>query len=90
MGGLDNCIGFKDRTNIKITCPVQDGLERVVYNGQKRFHALKFQAIVCADADLLHGYGPVKGRRHGWITVVGYPSTIGRKESDSLHPIGLG
>ena len=41
---LQNCFGFIDRTIRKIAQPKY--LQRVIYNGHKRVHAIKFQSIV--------------------------------------------
>lgn len=37
---------------------------RVMYNGHKRLHALKFQAVTAANGMIAHLYGPMEGRRH--------------------------
>lgn len=66
LGVLDNCVGYIDGTVIEIARPSGDGLQNVVYNGHKRKHALKFQAITLADGMFYHVYGPVEGRRHDW------------------------
>lgn len=39
---------------------------RVVYNGHKRKHALKFQAVNTPDGMIQHVAGPMEGRRHDW------------------------
>lgn len=41
-------------------------MQKVVFNGHKRSHALKFQAVTTPDGLILHAYGPVEGRRHDW------------------------
>ena len=41
---LENCFGFIDGTLRPISRP--DENQRIVYNGHKRVHALKFQSIV--------------------------------------------
>ena len=38
--------------------------QRVVYNGHKRVHALKFQSVVAPNGLIANLYGPVEGRRH--------------------------
>ena len=38
--------------------------QRVVYNGHKRVHALKYQSVVAPNGLIAHLYGPVEGRRH--------------------------
>ena len=37
-----------------------------MYNGHKRKHAIKFQAVIAPDRLILHVYGSVEGRRHDW------------------------
>ena len=65
-GCLTNCIGFIDGTVLKIARPTDYGLQNVVYNGHKRAHALKFQALTTPDGMFLHSFGPLEGRRHDW------------------------
>ena len=36
----------------------------MVYNGHKRVHALKFQAVVITSGLVASLYGPIEGRRH--------------------------
>ena len=59
---LDNCWGFVDGTVRPICRPNE--LQRVVYNGHKRVHALKFQSIVAPNGLVANLFGPVEGRRH--------------------------
>ena len=54
---LNNCIGFVDGTVRPITRPGK--LQRSVYNGHKRVHALKFQSVVLPNGMIGHLYGPV-------------------------------
>lgn len=72
IGSLDNCVGFIDGTAIGIARPDDGGLQRVVYNGTKRKHALKFQAVTTATVIVLHVHGPVEGRRHDWTLYYRY------------------
>lgn len=44
--------------------------ERVVYNGHKRKHTLKYQAVNTPDGLIQHVYGPLEGRRHDWTLYV--------------------
>lgn len=67
---LDNCVGHIDGTVLGIARPNEQGLQEVVYNGHKRKHALKFQAITAPDGLFLHCYGPMEGRRHDWTLYV--------------------
>ena len=57
-----NCFGFVDGTVRQISRPGDN--QRVVYNGQKRVHALKVQAVVIPSGLVANLYGPVEGRRH--------------------------
>ena len=38
--------------------------QRLVYNGWKRIHCLKYHALISPDGIVIHIYGPVDGRRH--------------------------
>lgn len=57
---LTNCFGFIDGTVRPISRPGQN--QRVVYNGLKRVHALKFQSVALPNALIGNLYGPV-GRK---------------------------
>ena len=59
---LDNCWGFIDGTVHPICRPKRN--QRVVYNGHKRVHALKYQSVVAPNGLIAHLFGPVEGRRH--------------------------
>ena len=59
---LDNCWGFVDGTVRPICRPNE--LQRVVYNGHKRVHALKFQSIAAPNGLIANLFGPIEGRRH--------------------------
>ena len=63
---LDNFMGFIDGTVIAIARPSRNEVQNVAYNGHKRKHALKFQAVTTPDGLLLHAAGPIEGRRHDW------------------------
>ena len=54
---LDNCFGFIDGTVRPICRPGEN--QRVVYNGHKRVHALKFQSVTFPTGMIAHMYGPV-------------------------------
>ena len=62
MADLTNCWGFVDGTVRPICRPTQN--QRVMYNGHKRLHALKFQSVTAANGMIAHLYGPIEGRRH--------------------------
>lgn len=76
---MDNIIGFIDGTVRPICRPTY--FQRVVYNGHKRVHALKFQSIVSPDGLILNLYGPVEGRRHDSAML---------QQSDVLHQFEQG
>ena len=54
---LDNCYGFIDGT-VRPVCRPQDN-QRVVYNGHKRVHAIKFQCLTVQYGMIAQTYGPV-------------------------------
>ena len=60
---LDSCIGFVDGTNIFIARPAGE-MQREAYNGHKKRHCVKFQALTLPDGLILHMYGPMEGCRH--------------------------
>jgi hypothetical protein len=59
---LSNCWAFIDGTLKEVARPVHN--QRILYNGWKRVHAIKFHALVTPDGLISHLYGPVEGRRH--------------------------
>jgi hypothetical protein len=54
---LTNCFGFVDGTVRQICRPGKN--QRVVYNGHKRVHALKFQSVTLPNGIIANLYGPV-------------------------------
>ena len=54
---LDNCFGFVDGTVRPICRP--NANQRIVYNGHKRVHSLKFQSIAIPNGLISNLYGPV-------------------------------
>ena len=54
---LDNCFGFVDGTVRPISRP--DERQRIVYNGHKRVHALKYQSLSLLNGLFGNLYGPV-------------------------------
>jgi hypothetical protein len=54
---LTNCFGFIDGTVKAICRPGKN--QRLVYNGHKRHHALKFQSVVTPNGMIANLYGPV-------------------------------
>ena len=59
---LPNLCGFIDGTVRPICRPTRN--QKAVYNGHKRTHALKYQAIMAPDGMVSHLSGPIEGRRH--------------------------
>ena len=59
---LHNCFGFIDGTVLRISRPQEN--QRIVYNGHKRVHALKFQSIAIPNGIIANLSGPFEGRRH--------------------------
>ena len=59
---LSNCWGFVDGTVRPISRPGRD--QRVVYNGHKRVHAIKFQSVATPDGMVALLHGPYEGKRH--------------------------
>lgn len=59
---LDNCWGFIDGTVRPVCRPGVN--QRVLYNGHKRVHSIKFQAIALPNGLVGNLYGPVEGKRH--------------------------
>ena len=59
---LPQCFGFIDGTVRPICRPIH--FQEVVYNGHKRVHALKYQAVSLPNGIIVHLSGPLEGRRH--------------------------
>ena len=58
---IETVWGFIDCTIRRIARPTW--YQRQAYNGHKKFHSLKFQAVVLPDGMFAHLYGPFEGRR---------------------------
>jgi hypothetical protein len=54
--------GFIDGTLQKTARPVWN--QRILYNGWKRIHCLKYHCVIGPDGLVMHVFGPVEGRRH--------------------------
>ena len=54
---IDNCFGFIDGTVRPIARPGE--YQRIVYNGHKRVHALKFQSLALPNGIIGNMFGPV-------------------------------
>ena len=59
---MANCWGFIDGTVRPVSRPGKN--KRVLYNGHKRVHAVKFQSIAAPNGLIANLYGPVEGKRH--------------------------
>lgn len=59
---LENCWGFVDGTVRPICRPGEH--QRIMYNGHKKVHSIKFQSVVAPNGIIANMYGPVEGRRH--------------------------
>ena len=54
---LSNCFGFVDGTVRSICRPTKH--QRVVYNGHKRVHSIKFQSVTLPNGMIANMFGPV-------------------------------
>ena len=59
---LNNCLEFVDDT--VRTMPMPDEKQRIIYNGNKRVHSLKFQSAITPNGMVANLYDLVEGRRH--------------------------
>ena len=57
---LDDCFAFDDGT-VHLTCICRPGTvnQRLLYNGHKRVHGIKFQSVVTPNGMIANMYGPV-------------------------------
>lgn len=72
---LQNCFGFVDGTVRPIARPGEH--QRLVYNGHKRVHSLKFQSLALPNGLIANMYGPIDeqsydNRQVVLITCLGY------------------
>ena len=82
---LTNCWGFVDGTVRPICRPSRN--QRIVYNGHKRVHALKFQSVVAPNGLIANLYGPIEGRRHD-AAMLAMSGLMGELEQYSFAPDG--
>ena len=61
-GALDNCWGFVDGTVRPISRPGEH--QRIMYNGHKRVHGIKFQSVVAPNGLIANLFGPVGKLNH--------------------------
>ena len=59
---LKNVWGFIDGTQGRL-CHPNVGQESI-FNGHKRIHSLKYQAVIAPNGMLVHFFGPIEGRCH--------------------------
>ena len=59
---LHNCFGFVDETVRRIARPKYH--QRIMYNGHKRVHSMKFQSVVLPNGLIANLSGPYEGKRH--------------------------
>ena len=60
-GAIDNCFGFVDGTVRPVSRPGKN--QRVLYNGHKKVHAIKFQSLAVPNGLVANLYGPVEGKK---------------------------
>ena len=61
-GALQNCWGFIDGTVRPLCRPGEN--HRLLYNGHKRVHSIKFQSVITPSGMIANLYGPMEGIRH--------------------------
>ena len=59
---LNNCWGFIDGTVRPVCRPMEN--QRILYNGHKRVHSIKFQSVVIPNGIIANLFGHVEGKRH--------------------------
>lgn len=52
-------VGFIDATFVGIARPEEDAMQREVYNGHMRKHALKYQVVTTPNGLIVNFFGPV-------------------------------
>ena len=82
---LQNCWGFIDGTVRPVSRPGQN--QRVLYNGHKRVHAIKFQSVVAPNGLIANLYGPVIGKRHD-SRMLAESGLLGDMQLYSISPLG--
>jgi hypothetical protein len=59
---VDGITAIIDGTLKKVSRPSRN--QRILFNGWKRIHCLKYHLLVTPDGIIIHIFGPVEGRRH--------------------------
>ena len=78
---FENVVAFIDGTNLAVSRPSGENIDqRVLYNGHKRKHCIKFQALTTPCGMAMHVAGPIEGRRHDWTLYLqsGLETTLGQ------------
>ncbi|CAB3996987.1 Hypothetical predicted protein [Paramuricea clavata] len=84
---LDNVWGFVDGTVRPISRPKLH--QNVMYNGHKRVHAIKWQAVNAAIGLIVHLDGAVEGKRHDAAMLM-MSALCPQLEGSSAEPIQKG
>ena len=82
---LQNYWGFIDGTVRPICRPQQN--QRILYNGHKRVHALKFQSVVTPNGLIANLSGPYEGKRHD-SGMLAESSLLQKLQLHSFNPAG--
>ena len=78
---FDNDVAFIDGTDLAVSLPIGENLDqRILYNGLKRKHCIKCQALTTPFAMAMHVAEPIEGRRHDWTLYLqsGLETTLGQ------------
>ena len=86
---LGNCFGFIDGTVRGIARPQEN--QRVMYNGHKRIHSIKFQSVVIPNGLIANLHGPFEGKRHDstMLQQTGIFNELRRVAFHNGHPLCL-
>ena len=79
---LNNVWGFIDGTTRQCARPRRD--QRLVFNGHKRYHCLKYQNITTPNGIIANLFDPLEGRRHDSF-VLGHSGVM--IQLDNIHSI---
>lgn len=82
---LDNCWGFIDGTVRPVCRPGKN--QRILYNGHKRVHSIKFQSVVAPNGLIANLFGPVEGKRHD-SGMLAASELLPRLEAHCIYPAG--
>ena len=82
---LDNVWAFVDGTVRGTTRPIRN--QRMIYNGHKRKHALKYQSLTTPNGMIANLFGPVEGKRHD-SSMLAMSGLMPILENNSIHRFG--